>query len=278
MGHNHIALVTGANRGIGFETARGLARGGFTVVMLCRDREAGVRAATMLNRAVNRKACEVLDADLSSLESVGRAAARFSDRFSHLDVLINNAATMSYRRRQTTDGHELQFGVNYLAHVALTRGLMDRLRAAPAARIVNVSSDAHRGATMDFDNLQLETGYSAMRAYGRSKLANILYTRELSRRLADTRITTNALHPGVIATGLLANFFRLPKPLHPVLRPFFGSAAKGARTSVYVGTSPEVSTTTGKYFKDCAIRAPSAAAQDDDAAGRLWEITQRLLH
>lgn len=273
---NTVCLITGANRGIGEAVAATLAGEGATLTLLCRNAASGQAAAERINRQTGRTAADVLVADLSSLASVREAAERFLAGHDRLDVLINNAAVVSSRRRLTEDGYELQFAVNHLAPFLLTNLLRPLLVASAPARVITVSSAAHYKGEIDLDDLHLERVYAPYRAYRRSKLANVLFTRALARRLAGTGVTANAVHPGVIATGLLGNLARLPRPLLGLLRVIAGTPAAGAENVAFLATDPNLREVTGAYFSDRVETQPSATASDPELAERLWEISARL--
>jgi NAD(P)-dependent dehydrogenase (short-subunit alcohol dehydrogenase family) len=215
---------------------------------------------------------------LGSLAAVRKLAGEIAAQYPRLDVLVNNAGTGSRRRQTTADGYERTFGINHLAPFLLTNLLLEKLKASKAARVVTVSSMAHRGATLDFDDLNFEKRkYSGLRAYGESKLANILFTVELATRLAGSSVTANCLHPGVVATNIFAAFGGPTGKIFSVLlRPFMLSPADGAKTSIYLASSPEVANVTGKFFDKCREVPPAPAAQDGAAAKRLWEISAKL--
>ena len=218
-------------------------------------------------------------ADLASMESIRKFAADFLDTHERLDVLINNAAIMPTSRTETSDGFETQFGVNHLAPFLLTHLLLDLLKASAPSRIVTVSSTLHHKATLDFDDLQYEHNkYRAMQAYGRSKLANVLFTYELARRLKGTGVTANCLHPGVVRTGLMRDLPLFLQPLLKVAGLLMLSPDRGARTSVHVATSPELEGVTGEYFDQCAVARSSSASHDAQSGARLWEISAELTH
>jgi retinol dehydrogenase 12 len=269
-----VCVVTGANRGIGAATAHGLAAAGARVVIVCRDVMAGRGAVRRINRRALGSA-ELLVADLASQRSIRDVASEIVNLADHIDVLINNAAVVTHRRTVTADGIELQWAVNHLAPFLLTNLLRDALRPG-AGRIITVSSEAHRGTALDFDDLQFAQRYSGFSAYGRTKLANILFTRELARRVDAAVVTANTLHPGVIATKLLGTILRIPKMLQGTLRLPFASPRYGARTSIYLASSDAVTGVTGRYFRNCSVAAPSEAAQDDEAARRLWEVSAEM--
>lgn len=270
-----ICLVTGATRGIGRATAEGLARLGATVVLTARRPEEGIKASREIaaNAPVEPG---VIPVDLSSQTSIRQAAAELTRLYPHLHVLINNAGVFTRRREITVDGLEMQFAVNHLAYFLLTNLLLDQLKAGAPSRIINVSSGAHSGATLDFEDLQRERAYSGSRAYSQSKLANILFTYELARRLIGTDVVANCLHPGVIATKLLGDYMGVPVAGRALARTFGATPEQGAETSIYLATSPEVERVTGKYFEKRRERRSSRESYDEAAARRLWEISERL--
>jgi NAD(P)-dependent dehydrogenase (short-subunit alcohol dehydrogenase family) len=223
-------------------------------------------------------AVEYLLGDFASQAAVRHMAAQYQERYDRLDVLINNAGAFFLRRGETEDGIERTFAVNHLAPFLLTLLLLDTLKASAPARIVNVSSEAHEGARLDLDDVQLRHGYTGMKAYGRSKLANLYFTYELARRLQGSGVTVNALHPGFVATNLGADNFPLVGRLAKALVNLFArDVAKGAQTSIYLACAPEVTGVTGKYFVDCEPVASSPVSYDREAARRLWQISARLV-
>jgi NAD(P)-dependent dehydrogenase (short-subunit alcohol dehydrogenase family) len=270
-----VCVVTGATGGIGKVAAIGLSRSGASVVLVCRDRGRGeeVRAAI---REETGKEVDLLLADLGSQADIRRVAGEILDRHPRIDVLLNNAGVVNLKRQVTVDGLEATFAVNHLAYFLLTNLLLDRLRASAPARIINVSSDAHRLAPLDLDDLQSERRYRGTRVYGKSKLANILFTRELARRLAGTGVTVNCLHPGVVATRFAQNNGRLALWVTTLLKPFFLTPEQGADTAIHLATSPEVEGVSGEYFVKRRARRPSAAALDEATASRLWAISAEL--
>ena len=271
-----VCVVTGATSGIGLATAQKLAEAGARLVLVGRDQARGEAAIARL-KAVSLKGEATLHlADLSHLSGMRQLAAALA-ALPRIDVLINNAGGIFGRRYETADGLELTFAINHMAYYVLTRLLIERLAASAPARVINVSSRAHMGARLDFDDLQMARGYVGWRAYGRSKLCNILFTRELARRLARTGITANCLHPGFVASGFGDNndgIFRTGIAL--AKRLFAISPERGAETSAYLASSPEVAGVSGRYFAKCRAVEPSAAAQDDEAARRLWNESARL--
>ncbi len=273
-------LITGASLGIGKETAIGLAAIGARVVMVARARSRGEAALAEVIRESGSKQVELMLADLASLDDVRTLASDFKRQHTELHLLINNAGAMNAHRTLTKDGFETTFGVNHLAHVLLTDQLLDVLRASAPSRIINVSSTAHVGGHINFDDLQGEKRYSAIRAYGQSKLANVLFTYELARRLEGSGVTANALHPGVVRTGFGKNSPGIVreafKVFHIIGRPFFISPAEGARTSIYLASSPELEGVTGKYFDKCAQVSSNTESHDTAIARRLWQVSEEL--
>lgn len=274
-------LVTGASSGVGLETAIGLARLGGTVVMTARNEAKGKAA---LSRVISRSGSENVDlmmVDFASMASIRRFADEFKSKYNRLDVLVNNAGAVNMSRSETENGFETTFGVNHLGYFLLTNLLLDVVKASAPSRIVNVSSRAHMRAQMDFDDLNSERSYRGFTAYGRSKLANVLFTYELARRLEGTGVTANCLHPGVVRSGFGQNanngwlgiFF---KTFYTLAVPFSKSNAQGAETSIYLAASPEVEGVTGKYFADSAETPSSVASHDVEAQKRLWEISEQM--
>lgn len=272
-----VCAITGPTSGIGRATALALGERGAHLLLLCRGPEKGEALARELRDRGAR--ADVVHADLASLRSVAEAARQVLERSPQLDLLINNAGLVNNARRETEDGLEEMFAVNHLAHFLLTLRLLPALCAAPAARIVHVASDAHhfvRG--FDFDDYNWSRRrYRTFPAYGHSKLANILFNRALARRLADTSVVTNALHPGAVASGMGSNNGSLGKIAMTLLRPFFLTPEQGARTSVYLATAPEVAAHRGEYFIKCKPAQPKPWARDDAAAERLWRLSEQLL-
>lgn len=279
--NDKICLVTGANSGIGLETARGLAQQGATVIMTARSAERGQAALTDVRLSTGSSRVSLLLLDLADLASVRAAAETFSAQHDRLDVLVNNAGLMLGDRRETTDGFEMTIGVNHLGHFALTLLLLPRIEAAAPSRIVNVSSAAHKAARsgLDLDDLMFtRRSYSPMAAYSASKLANIHFTRELARRLEGRGISVNALHPGVVGSRFASDgdFKGLFSHLYGLARPFMLTPAKGARTSLHVATSEEGGSVSGAYFAHRRQTRVSPAAQDEATAARLWAMSEAL--
>jgi NAD(P)-dependent dehydrogenase (short-subunit alcohol dehydrogenase family) len=270
-------LVTGANQGIGKATAIALAAQGAHVVMVARNAEKG-RAALAEVEAAGKAGAELIVADLSSQEQVRRVAVDFKARHDRLDVLVNNAGVFVPERHTTADGLEETFALNHLGYFLLTRELLDVLQATAGARIVSVSSEAHRSAKMLWDDLQFShTRYRGLKAYGQSKLANVLFTYELARRLEGTGVTANCLHPGVIASGFGQTYGGALSVLLKVVRPFLLSSEEGARTSVYLASSPEVAGVTGKYFSKCKAVPSNAVSYEVQSQHKLWSLSEQMV-
>lgn len=272
------ALVTGATQGIGKETALGLLRMGARVGIVGRDAQRTAAVAAELRAQVPGGVVEPFVADLSRMRETRGLAAEVKRRFDRLHVLVNNAGAVFGTRETTVEGLERTFALNHLSYFVLTLELLDLLRASAPARIVSVSSDAHRAGRIDFDDLNAERRYRSVRAYSTSKLENILFTRELSHRLAASGggVTANCLHPGVIASGFGRNNGGALGFLFKLSAPFLTTPRKGARTSLLLASAPELASVTGKYFKDGRETRPSAAALDDAAAARLWAESERI--
>src|SRR5438046_10261612 len=275
-----ICMVTGANSGIGKATALALAQMGATVVMVCRDRARGEEAKQEITTKSRNNAVDLLQADLSSQQSIRQLVENFQHHYTHLHVLINNAgATFPGRRRETVDGLEMTFAVNYLAPFLLTHLLLDVLKASAPARVVNVSSGSHEAGYIKLDNLQAKNPYRSTKVDGQAKLAVVLFTYELARRLEGTGVTVNCLHPGFVATHFgqrdAGPAFRL---LVKVIGSFGTSPAKGAQTSIYLASSPEVEGVTGHYFVKSIPKRSAAISYDESLQQHLWEQSAQLVN
>jgi NAD(P)-dependent dehydrogenase (short-subunit alcohol dehydrogenase family) len=269
-------VATGATSGIGEVAVLALAEMGARIVFVARDQARAQATIRKLEAKAPGLGHRMHLADLSSMAETRKVGAEIAGSEPRIDVLINNAGALFSDRRVTPEGLELTFALNHMAYFVLTEALQDRLIASAPARIISTSSDAHKGMSLDFSDLQSAKSYNGLRVYGRSKLANILFTRELARRLAGTGVTANCLHPGVVATRFGESSGGWVGGLLPVLKLFFISPEKGADTIVYLASSPEVDNTTGAYFVKRRITGPSQAAQDDAAAQRLWEASEAL--
>jgi retinol dehydrogenase 12 len=277
-----VAIVTGANSGIGKEAAVGIAREGAHVVVAARNAAKAAAAVTEIEtRADARGRVETMPIDLASFASVRSFADAFTAKHGRLDILLNNAGAVLRKRMVTVDGHETQFQVNHLGHFLLTHLLYGPLTRSAPARVVNVSSYAHSTARrgLDFDDLDWERRrYRSFSVYSATKLMNVLFTRELARRSDPDVLTANALHPGFVGS----NFARegdlgvLGNVVMPLIRPFAISSEKGALTSIYLATSPDVAGVTGQYFYRGKAQSPAKPALDDAAAARLWDISEKL--
>jgi NAD(P)-dependent dehydrogenase (short-subunit alcohol dehydrogenase family) len=270
-------LITGATNGIGLSAAEALAALGAKVGIVGRSPPRTKIAAARIKAAAARGATvDTFVADLSTQAGVRKLAIEVLDRYPRLDVLINNAGAIYSQRQITIDGVELTWALNHLAPFLLTELLLDRLKQSAPARIITTASRAHhQGGQIPFEDLQAAQSYFGYRRYGQTKLANILFTRELARRLEGTGVTANCFHPGLVATGFNTNNGLLMGALMTVASPIARSPEKGAETLVWLATSPEVEGISGAYFFDKAAKAPSLAAQDDDAARRLWQVSEQ---
>ncbi len=273
MMKDKTVLITGANAGIGLTTSLGLAKLGARVLMVSRDEGRGRKAQALVKEKSGSNDVHLLLADLSDQGSIRKLARDVRENFPRLHVLLNNAAVISRRREMTDDGFERQFAVNHLAYFLLTGLVMNLLKDSAPARIVNVSSQVHAGANINFDDLQSERSYSRTRVYGRTKLANVLFTYELARRLEGMAVTVNCLHPGVVATNLLADAGGLPRKLKAATRIIAVDAEAGARTSIYLASSAEVEGVSGRYFVKERPTDSSPESYDEEVASRLWEVS-----
>ena len=271
-------LITGATSGIGLEAAVVLAQAGAKVVMVGRDPARTATALAEIQKRAGSSDVSSMLCDFSSQESIRKLAADFRAQHQRLDILVNNAGMVSPKRVLTVDGIESTFATNHLGYFLLTNLLLDLVVASAPARIVNVSSVGHRRGTMDFADLGFEKGYAIMKAYGRSKLGNILFTRELARRLKDKGVTVNCLHPGAVATNIWSKAPGWTQPILAVLtRLFMISPAEGGATITHLAMSPEVEGKSGLYFEKNKPVAPSALALDDALAAKLWDESAKLV-
>jgi len=266
-------LITGATQGVGFATAKALSAMGARVVLVGRDAARAARSVATIKSETGNDAVSFLVADLSSFEAVRALAQSFKNAHSHLNVLVNNAGGMSRRRKVTSDNFELSWKLNHLAYFLLTAQLLPLLKASSPSRIINVASTAHYRAQIDFDDLQGEKKYSMWKAYGQSKLANVMFTYALARRLEGSGVTANCVHPGVVATGFVANIGPLEKLLAPLINLVMISPDEGAKTSVYLASAPGVASVNGTYFDKQQPTRTSKASYDEAVQERLWALS-----
>lgn len=269
-------MVTGATAGIGEVTARVLAEKGAVVIVVSRKRDKCERVTDNIRQKSGNSQVDYLAADLSSQAEIRRLAEGFHDRYQRLDVLVNNAGSFFFRRQESVDGIEMTLALNHLNYFLLTNLLLDRIKASAPARIVNVASGSHLGARIDFDDLEMRRNYSGMRAYSRSKLANVLFTYELARRLEGSGVTANTLTPGFVATHIGMDNNWLVRMVKTLANLFAKSPEEGAQTNIYLASSPEVEGVSGKYLVDCKPVPSDAASYDQATAKRLWEMSAEM--
>jgi retinol dehydrogenase-12 len=272
-----VCIVTGASSGIGEVSARELARANASLAIVCRNRSRGEAVLERIAEETGNRDLELFVADLESQAQIRRVSAELLTRYSRIDVLLNNAGVTNLRRSTTVDGIETVFAVNHLASFLLTGLLLDRILATPHSRIVNVASDAYKFGRIDFDDLGHEQSYRWMRVYGQSKLANILFTQELARRIEGSGTTVNALHPGGVSTGLGSNNGGLlHKLVMGLLKPFMKTPEQGAQTSLFLATSPDVAASSGQYYNNCRVAQLPQEARDAETARRLWQVSETM--
>ena len=275
---DRVVMVTGANSGIGKAASLALAKMGATIVMVARNAEKGEAARSEIIRESQNSSVDLLLADLSSLESVRQLAAKFQEKYSKLHVLINNAGLFNQRRHVTTDGYENTFATNYLAPFLLTNLQLDLLRANAPSRIINVSSVGHYNGHINFDDLNLEKEYGGWKAYGQSKLALVLFTHELAKKLQGTGVTVNSVHPGTVATNIWTRPFGPVGFIMALPKLFMTSPEKGAETIVYLASSPEANDLNGEYLEKLRVKKSSDESYDGEIAQRLWDVSAKLTH
>src|SRR6266852_1199161 len=273
-----VVMITGANSGIGRATSLSLAKMGATIVMVARNKERGEAARSEIIKESQNNSVDLLLADLSSLESVRQLATEFQKKYSKLHVLINNAGLFNQRRHVTTDGYENTFATNYLAPFLLTNLQLDPLKANAPSRIINVSSVGHYNGHINFDDLNLEKEYGGWKAYGQSKLALVLFTHELAKKLQGTGVTVNAVHAGTLATNIWS------RPLGPegfimaLPKLFMKTPKQGAETIAYLASSPDAKDLNGEYLEKIKVKKSSGESYNEEIAQRLWDVSTKLTH
>ncbi|MEZ0610630.1 SDR family oxidoreductase [Fibrella sp. WM1] len=278
MNTNRLCVITGANSGIGKITAQELARKGFDIVMLCRNLDKARPVQQAIQAANPTVTIDLIQCDIASMASVRAAAAQLQERYDHIDVLVNNAGLYIANEQYSPDGYELTFATNHLGAFLLTNLLLDLLRKGQDARVVTVSSEAHRFAgRFRLDELARPAAYGAMKAYGKSKLCNILFAKELADRLMDDGITSNSLHPGTVSTNFAADSGAVFGAILSLARPFLKTPEQGAATSIFLAASPQVEHVTGLYFDDSKPKTPTKDAQNNFYAKRLWDLSAELV-
>lgn len=268
-----VCIVTGANSGIGLVSARELARMGARVVLGCRNEARGIEARDAIRAATGNNDVELIVVDVGSIASLRAFAATFHQRYDRLDVLMNNAGVSLPTRQLSPDGFEMMFAINHVGYHGMACLHADLLRKTPGARVVNVSSEGHRAGSIQFDDLQCERSFNSVRQYCNTKLANVLFTRELAHRLAKDGITANCLHPGVIRSGFAQDEPGWFGTLVKVTSPFMINTESGAKTQIYLATSPDVASVTGEYFARKKVAFTFASTRDTDLTRRLWDYT-----
>ena len=271
-----IAIVTGANSGMGMATTEVLSDMGATVVMLCRNLERGKNAFAQLSEKKSRK-LDLMICDLGDMSSIDSFAREYRCKYGVLDILVNNAGFISLDRQTTKDGYERQFGVNHLGHFMLTTSLLDLI--PQGGRIVNVASGAHKTGKIHFEDINLSKGFNVIKAYSQSKLANVLFTRELAMRMKEKGIMVNCCHPGAVATNIgISRDTGFGKTITGMLKPFFQTPMQGASTAIYLATSDDVKGITGEYFYKCKIAKSSKRSKDMKLARRLYEFSEEQIN
>lgn len=274
--NNKLCVITGANSGIGFETAKALAQKGAYLVMVCRNEDKAEAARQEIIEETSNPGIDIVLCDFAIQAEIRKAAEEIKKNYDKIDVLINNHGFLASEKEETVDGLEKTFAVNHIGYFMFTNLLLDLIKTADKGRIVSVASEAHRAGEFDPENIQLNENYSPWKAYGNSKLFNILFTKELANQLVDTNVTANCLHPGVVASNFAQSGSWIMRTLFTIGKPFFVSPKKGAQTSIYLASSDEVKEVSGAYFKNKKVTTPSRIARDEDAAKELWNISEKL--
>lgn len=274
--NNKLCVITGANSGIGFETARELAKQGAFIVMVCRNEDKAEAARQKILSENQSSGIDIVLCDFSIQDEIRKVADQIKASYEKIDILINNHGFLAASFNETVDGLEETFAVNHIGYFLLTNLLLDHIKASGTARIINVASDAHKGGRFIPGNVQLKKNYNNWVAYGNSKLFNILFTIELADRLKGTGVTANCLHPGVIRSNFGQSSTFLIRAFWKLAAPFMKSNEQGAQTTIYLATSDEVKEVNGAYFKNSKVTTPSDQALDKEAAEKLWEISEEL--
>ena len=270
-----IAIVTGANSGMGMATVEALSDKGATVIMLCRSEERGKEAILKLTENKERN-LDLILCDLGDYESIRNFTKAVKEKYDHIDILVNNAGFISLDRQETKEGLERQFGINHIGHFLLTKELLELM--GKGSRIVNVASGAHKTGKIHFDDINLTKGFNVIKAYSQSKLANVLFTRELARRVADRGITVNCCHPGAVATNIgIDRDTGFGKTITGLLKPFFQTPMEGARTAIFLASDKSVENITGGYFYKCKIAKSSKRSKSKKLAKKLFELSEKLV-
>lgn len=274
---NKTVIITGANTGIGKHAATDLAKRGARIIMACRDMEKANAALKEVIEASGNQNVVTCRLDLADTKSIREFAEKINTEEKQVNILINNAGVMVCPYGKTADGFEMQIGVNHMGHFLLTYLLLDLIKSSAPARIITVSSMAHKWGAINLEDINSEKSYDKRKAYSQSKLANILFTRSLAKRLEGTGVTTYVLHPGVVQTDLWRHLSKPEQAVMWMARPFTKTSVQGAQTTIYCAVAPELDTESGKYYSDCAPANCAQAALDDDMAQRLWELSCKML-
>lgn len=274
---NRTIIITGANSGIGYETALHFAKKGDIIAMVCRSREKGETAKAEIERLSGNKEISLIIADLSSVNQSQRLAKNLAEKYPVIDVLVNNAGSIIYDYIETEDGYESTFAANHLAYFILANELLENIKRAPEGRIINVASEAQRAGGLNFDNINLKGKYDPIKAYCQSKLANIVFTYELAKRLEGTNVTTNCMHPGTVRTGFGMQYKGIIGSLFRMVRPFMRGSKKGAETIIWLAESPELKGVNGKYFYDKKAIKSIPTSYDPAVQKRLWDLSEEMI-
>ena len=273
---NKLCIITGANSGIGFETAKELAQEGAFIVMLCRNEDKAIAARRAILQEMPSAGIDIILCDYSIQNEIRKAAAEILERYDKIDVLINNHGFINNKLEETVDGLESTFAVNHIGYFLFTHLLLPKIKRSGNARIINVASEAHRNGVFNPNDLQLKNGFNSWKAYGNSKLFNILFTVELATRLKDTEVTANCLHPGVIKSNFSSGLSPIFKLFWKLGTPFMKNNREGAATTIYLAISEEVAGVNGAYFADSKVKTPHSHALDPVSGRKLWEISEKL--